>query len=138
MQDSTQGYLVIIDKKTETPIGTQGWTKFDFEKKVFNGGRLLLGNSDYANQPAFFESFFVAADYTLQWADIEYVHIVKNNKKALRLNRLMGFVPNKGKIMYPQELLVNGMEQTEFYRTKEMYLQVREKLFERLEESLFT
>ena len=138
LQDDTQGYLMLIDKATGTPFGTLGHTDLDVVKKRCIGGRMLLGNSKYASHPAFLESFFVASDYIYNFIDVEYSHVVKQNKKALHLSKITGYKINDGEIQFPNELFVNGMEQIELYRTKEMYLQVREKLFERLSESLFT
>ena len=138
LHDDTQGYLMLIDKATGAPFGTTGWTDFDSQKRRRIGGRSIVGNKKYLNSPAFIESAFLGSDLSYETVDVEYIHVVKQNKKALHMNKILGFVPNEGEIQFPNELFVNGMEQIEFYRTKEMYLQVREKLFERLSESLFT
>ena len=138
LKDDTQGFWIIIDKEKNIPFGTTGFTDFDAEKKVSIGARLILGNSDYAQHPAFMESFFVGSDYVYKYVDVQYVHVVKKNSKALKINKLMGFLPNEGEIQYPHELFVNGMEQIELYRTKEMYLKTRKKILEGLFESLFS
>ena len=141
LQDTTQGFLIMLDKsRTDVPpipFGTRGWTDFDIDKKRLIGGRLLLGNPAYAQHPAFLESEFILSDYVYSMIDIIYVHIVKENKKALHYNKVMGFVPNEGEIQYPQELFVNGMEQIEHFRTKEMYLKVRKNIYERLGNAIF-
>lgn len=137
MKDDTQGLMVTIDKATGTPIGTTGHTDLDREQRRCIGGRLLLGRPEFANQPAFLESFFVGTDYIYNIIDIQYIHVVKKNRRALQINKFMGFAPNTGEIQYPRELLVNGMEQVEMYRTKEMYLAVRDKILNRLGDSLF-
>ena len=138
LKDDTQGFWIIIDKEKNIPFGTTGFTDFDAEKKVSIGARLILGNSDYARHPAFMESFFVGSDYVYKYVDVQYAHVVKKNSKALKINKLMGFLPNEGEIQYPHELFVNGMEQIELYRTKEMYLKTRKKILEGLFESLFS
>lgn len=130
--DDTQGFMLILDKDRGTPFATMGWVNLDVEKKMCIMGRLILGNSDYARHPGFFESFFVLADYLYEMVDVMYIHIVKENSKSIHINKLIGYIPNDGQIQYPEELFVNGMEQQEFYRTKERYLDVRKKIFERL------
>ena len=138
LHDNTQGFLVMIDKETMTPFGTTGWTDFDAEKRRLIGGRLILGNSHYANKPAFVEAFVILGDYLYDFVDIQYGHVVKENRRAIRFNKFFGSVENKGEIQYPHELFVNGMEQIEFYRTKEMYLEIRKNIYEFLEDVLFT
>ena len=138
LNDDTQAFWIAVDKQTEIPFATQGWTKLDRVNKKINGGRLMLGNPEYAKKPAFMESFFVVGDFIYSVADTEYIHVVKDNKKALRINKMMGFIPNTGQIQSPQELFVNGMEQIEFYRTKEIFLKIRKKFLENLNNSLFS
>ena len=141
LQDTTQALLIMLDKSRPDapplPFGTMGWTDFEINKKRVIGGRLLLGNHAYAHHPAFLESNFVIGDYIYSMVDIMYCHIVKKNKKALHFNEIMGYRPNTGEIQYPHELFVNGMEQVEYYRTKEMYLEVRKKIYERLSNAIF-
>ena len=135
--DDTQALFVLIDKEKSIPFGTIGWTDFDAQKKRRIGGRMLVGDSKYLNQPAFIEGNFLISDFSYESVDIEYIHVVKKNRKALRMNKLLGFIPNDGQIQYPHELFRNGMEQQEFYRTKEMYIKTRKKLWENLAKSLF-
>lgn len=136
LNDDTQSLSILIDKANGTPFGTFGHTDLDREKRCCIGGRMLIGDERYRKHPAFFESLFVGADETYKIIDVMYAHVVKNNKKALQLNKMMGYVPNTGEIQYPHELFRNGMEQIELYRTKEMYLNIRHKLFEKLMTSL--
>ena len=138
LKDDTQSLSILIDKENGTPFGTFGHTDFDKEKRCCIGGRVLIGDERYHNHPAFFESFFVGSDETYKTVDVMYAHVVKNNRKALQMNKIMGYVLNTGEIQYPHELFRNGMEQVELYRTKEMYLKIRHKLFERLGDALFT
>lgn len=137
LTDETQGFWLIIDKEKNIPFGTTGFTDLDRKNRVAIGGRLILGDANYAHHPAFMENFFVGSDHIYNLIDTQYIHVVKKNRKAIQLNKIMGFVPNTGKIQYPHELFRNGMEQQEFYRTKEMYLNIRKKLWENLVEALF-
>ena len=132
LPDDTQEFFIMVDKENFKPFGTIGRTNIDLENKVCIYGRLLLGNSAYAMSPTFWESFFVLADHSYSSVDVEYIHVAKENRKAMRLDRTLGFVPNEQGIKFPQECFVNGLNQQELYRTKEMYLKIREKLFDRL------
>ncbi len=132
LSDDTQEFFIMTDKKNGTPFGTIGRTNIDKKNKVCISGRLILGNSDYALAPAFWESFFVLADYSYTFVDVEYIHVVKENRKAMTLDKTLGFVPNEQEVKFPNECFVNGLEQQELYRTKEMYLKIREKLFDKL------
>ena len=138
LNDPTQELCIIIDKQNMKPFGTTGHTDLDIEKKCCIGGRLLLGDESYANHPAFFESFFIGTDIIYETIDIMYAHVVKQNKKALKLNKMLGFIPNTGEIQYPHELHRNGHDQVELYRTREMYLKVRDKIFDKLGDALFS
>ncbi|MBQ9487910.1 MAG: N-acetyltransferase [Selenomonadaceae bacterium] len=132
LPDDTQEFFIMTDKETGTPFGTIGRTNIDLKNKVCISGRLILGNSDYALTPAFWESFFVLADYSYTFVDVEYIHVVKENRKAMTLDKTLGFVPNEQEVKFPNECFVNGLDQQELYRTKEMYLKIREKLFDKL------
>ncbi len=138
LTDETQALFVFVDKEKNIPFGTVGWTDFDANKKVRIGGRLLVGMKNYFQHPAFIEGNFLISDLSYKTVDTEYIHVVKKNRKALHMDKIMGFLPNEGEIQYPHELFRNGMEQIEFYRTKEMYLNVRKKIFENLFKSLFS
>ena len=135
--DDTQGLMIFIDKENGTPFATLGWTDMDREKRRCILGRLLLGNPEYRNHAGFLEGFFLLADYLYQYVDMMHIHVVTDNRKAIRLNKKLGFVENHGEIQYPHELFVNNLHQREYYRTKEMYQKVRKSLYEDLQESLF-
>lgn len=96
-------------------------------------GRLLLGDHSYANSEAFLEGILLLSDYIYQLVNKVYIHVGLENKKALRINKKLGFVRNTGEIVYPHELFVAGdksREQMEMYRTKSMYLAIRKTLQE--------
>lgn len=137
ISDDTQGFMIFVDKENDIPFATIGWTDLDGENRCCILGRLILGNPEYRNHAGFLEGFFLLADYLYQFVDVMYIHLAKDNRKAHRLNKMLGFVPNKGEMMYPQEYVVNNICQEEFLRTKEMYQKVRKSLYEDLKESLF-
>ena len=140
LKDATQGFMVVVDKRTGEPFATMGWTDMNIEKNECILGRLILGNPAYNNSPAFLEAFFLLGDYVYNIVDSTFIHVGEENRKALRLNKRFGFVPNIGEIHYPHELIVNGdsnRKQIELYRTKEMYQVVRKMLFEDLQDVLF-
>lgn len=137
LQDDTQGLMIFIDKENGRPFATLGWTDMDRDKRRCILGRLLLGNTEYRNHAGFLEGFFLLSDYLYQSVDMMHIHVVKENRKAIRLNKMLGFVENHGEVQYPHELFVNNLHQQEYYRTKEMYQKVRKSLYEDLQESLF-
>ncbi len=137
LPDDTQGMLIVIDKKTATPIGTQGWGNMDFENKICTGERLILGDRNFQGAPSFLESFFTIGDYLYKFVNVMYGHVVKQNKHTLNLDIMVGWQLNKGNVQFPKNLFVNGMEQLELYRSKEMFLAAKQRIFERFKDTLF-
>lgn len=140
LKDDTQGFLVMIDKKSGIPFGTIGWTDMDRENRRCILGRVLLGNPKFANSGAFVESFFLSGDYLYSMVDTMYVHVSPQNRKALRLNKVLGFVPNQEMIQYPQELYVQGDKnrpQCELYRHKEQYEEAKKRMYTDIIDTLF-
>ncbi len=133
LPDDTQGFMIMLDKATETPFGTTGWANMDLQKNRCTAERLLLGDSKFRTSAAFFESFIVMADYLYSLVDNLYGHVVIENTAAIRMNKMYGFVENRGEIQFPKELLVNGMKQREYFRTREMYEKARADLLKKIE-----
>ena len=127
LKDDTQVFFLTIDTTTKTPIGTIGWANMDFSKRYCTLERLLLGNANYRASASFFESLFVISDFLYKKIDLMYAHVPTENKKALRLDLLCGFKINEGKLQFPQNLFVNGMNQQELYRTKQMYEEAKKR-----------
>ena len=127
VKDDTQGLLVIIDKNTNTPIGTTGWANMDEERRRCTYERLLLGNANFRASASFFESLFVGSDFLYEKVDVIYAHVAIGNTNALRLDLMTGFALNEGTIQYSQNLFVNGLQQQEIYRTKDMYGQAKKR-----------
>lgn len=138
LPDPTQGFLIVVDKKSGTPIGTQGWANMDLATKQCTGERLILGDRAFKGAPSFLESFFTIGDWLYQFVDVMYSHVVKQNKHTLNLDFMVGYDFNDDEIQYPENLFVNGMEQVEIYRTKEMYQTAKKRIFERFKKSLFS
>ena len=132
LNDPTQGFLIMVDKKDGTPFGTLGWTDMDVERRQCISGRLLLGNPAYRNSGQLLESFFLHSDYLYQFVDCMYAHIGVKNRKALHINRLLGFHPNEAEIQYPAELFVKGNHarpQVEYMRMRQEYECIKKEKF---------
>lgn len=138
LHDSTQGFMLMKDKQANVAFGTIGWTQLNLTEKICITGRLLVGDLEYRGSIPFIESPFLLGDYLYYGLGVKvmYIHVGVKNEKALRFNRKLGFVENKGQCKYPQELVVNGMQQIEFYRTVEQYENVKKTMMPVLQ-SLF-
>lgn len=135
LNDMTQGLLIMIDKKNNLPFGTIGWTDYDSAKKICIAGRALVGEDSYRGSKEMTEAYLIFQDYMYEKMLVKtaYIHVVDENTKVISLNRRWGYIPNKGEIRFPKELLVNGMKQTEYLRTSEQYEKAREKIIKILE-----
>lgn len=131
----TQGLLIMIDKENNIPFGTIGWTDYDKEKNICIAGRALVGNYDYRGSKEMTEAYLLFQDYMYDEMQVKtaYIHVVDENVKVISLNKKWGYVLNKGVIRFPNELLVNGMRQTEYCRTYEQYQKARKKIIQILE-----
>ncbi len=135
LNDMTQGLLIMVDKKNNLPFGTIGWTDYDSAKKICIAGRALVGEDSYRGSKEMTEAYLIFQDYMYEKMLVKtaYIHVVDENTKVISLNRRWGYIPNKGEIRFPKELLVNGMKQTEYLRTSEQYEKAREKIIKILE-----
>ena len=118
LEDLTQGLFVVIDKKTNKPFATIGYTDFDIEEKVLISGRLLVGEFEYRGGKEWKEATLMVFDYynKVLGVNVIYAHIVKENIASIRWHKKWGFSKNTINIKFPDELIVNGMEQIEFYK----------------------
>lgn len=135
LKDFSQGLFIMVDKNNDTPFGTIGWTDYDPNEKICIAGRALVGNPDYRSTKEMTEGYLIFQDYMYEKMNIEfsYIHVVNENKKVISLNKRWGYVPNVGTIRFPNELLVNGMHQTEYIRSFEQYDRARKKIIKILE-----
>lgn len=135
LNDMSQGLLIMIDKSTNIPFGTIGWTDYDPEKQICIEGRALVGNYAYRGSKQMTEGYLVFQDYMYDYMSVEkaFIHVVDENKKVISLNKRWGYVKNTGEIQFPNELFVNGMKQTEYIRTNEQYKKARKKIIKILE-----
>ena len=132
--DPTQGLLIVVDKETDTPFATMGWTDYDSERRRCITGRLLVGDRRYRGSLLFAEASFLFADYMYSVFDEDtcYAHIVHDNIASIRYHEKYGFHRNDGVVQFPDELIVNGMRQGEYVRSQADWLSVREHIAQRL------
>ena len=135
MADDTQGLLVVVDKENDTPFATMGWTDYDAERHRCITGRLLVGDRRYRGSTYFVEATLLFADYVYDTlgVDICYAHIVRENAASLRYHEKYGFHQNEGEMQFPEERIVNGMEQVEYLRRREDWRGVRETAVNRID-----
>ena len=135
MADDTQGLLVVIDKENDTPFATMGWTDYDAERHRCITGRLLVGDHRYRGSAHFAEATLLFADYVYDTlgVDVCYAHIVCENAASLRYHEKYGFRRNEGEMQFPEERIVNGMEQVEYLRWRADWRGVRETAVKRID-----
>ena len=135
MADDTQGLLVVIDKENDTPFATMGWTDHDVERHRCITGRLLVGDRRYRGSAHFAEATLLFADYVYDTlgVDVCYAHIVCENAASLRYHEKYGFRRNEGEMQFPEERIVNGMEQIEYLRRRADWCSVREAAVHRID-----
>ena len=130
INDMSQGLLVMVDKKTGIPFGTNGWTDYQQKERVCVHGRALIGEYEYRTSKQMVEGYILFQDYLYESMQVDtiYIHVANENKQVIAFNKRWGYIPNEGVIKYPHELFVNQMHQTEFYRTYSQYVNVRSKI----------
>ena len=135
MADDTQGLLVVVDKENDTPFATMGWTDHDVERHRCITGRLLVGDRRYRGSAHFAEATLLFADYVYDTlgVDVCYAHIVCENAASLRYHEKYGFRRNEGEMQFPEERIVNGMEQVEYLRRRADWCSVREAAVHRID-----
>lgn len=121
-----QGYLVGIERETGRPFGTLGWTNLDSDKRRCVIGRLLVAEKDRYQVPML-EMEFLLGSYLYQFTDEHFCHVVAENRRSIKIAKAIGFVENLEEIQYPEEILVNGMRQIEFRRTRDQFEKARSK-----------
>ena len=130
LPDPTQGFLIMIDKAKRIPFGTLGWTHYSKEKHICIGERFLVGNREYRGSVQMLEGCLLVADYLCLSKKVQtmYAHIADGNKHVISFNKKMGFVVNNGDVVFPDNLLVNGLKQQEYVRDINQYNKAREKI----------
>ena len=134
LTDSTQGLLIVVDKKNDTPFATMGWTDYNSAARICITGRLLVGDRRYRGSLHFIEASLLFADmvYNAFGVDVCYAHIVNANTPSVRYHEKYGFRRNEGNARFPDELNVNGLPQMEYVRTREDWLAVRESVRQKI------
>ena len=127
LADSTQGFLVMVEKKTNRPFATIGWTDMDYVRKRCIGGRLMMPDRMDAGLLA--EGVILLWDYLLKCVDNIYIHVAKENIKAIRWNKAFGFREHNTleNWEYPHYEIINNIPHIEMVMNKEEYLKAKEK-----------
>lgn len=130
LKDNTQGFFIMVDKEKEVPFATLGWTDYNAERKICILGRALVGDYEYKGSKELMEGYLLLQDYIHynMNVDMTYIHVVNENKKVISFNKRWGYTPNNQEIVYPRELFVNGMHQTEYKRTRAEYEIAKSKI----------
>ena len=136
LTDATQGLLIVVDKENDTPFATMGWTDYDSAARICITGRLLVGERCYRGSSLFAEATLIFADYVYATLGVDtcYAHIVCENVASIRYHEKYGFHQNEEMAHFPNELVVNGMEQVEYIRSKDDWTAVRQTVEQRLSE----
>ena len=134
LADPTQGLLLVVERDTNTPFATMGWTDHDPVQRISITGRLLVGDRRYRGSALFAEASMLFADYMYNALELEmcYAHIVIENTASIRYHEKYGFYRNEQSVRFPNELVVNGMKQVEYMRAKDDWVRVRKRLEQRL------
>ncbi len=132
--DPTQGLLVVVDKKRNIPFATMGWTDYNRVQRICVTGRLLVGDRHYRGSVLFVEATVLFADYMYGGGGVDtcYAHIVCDNIASVRYHEKYGFHRNDGISKFPEELIVNGMRQEEYVRSKDEWNIIRPTVLARL------
>lgn len=128
--DLAQGLLIVVDKETDVPFATMGWTDYDSVQRICITGRLLVGDRRYRGSLLFAEASLLFADYMYGALNVDtcYAHIVRDNIASIRYHEKYGFHQNDGVVQFPDEIIVNGMRQEEYVRSKADWISVRERI----------
>lgn len=129
LNDDTQGLFIMVDKENGTPFGTIGWTDYDKDTAICIAGRLLIGNLAYRGSMQWKEAAKLANDYLYETIKVEnvYAHVVNENIASIKWHIKWGYKEN-AKFKYPHEKIINGMQQKEYVRTKQMYYKIINKI----------
>ncbi len=122
LNDFSQGLFVMVDNTNDVPFGTIGWTDYDPIEHVCISGRLLVGNLLYRGSLQWKEAARLVNNYLYDVLKIKtmYAHVVKENIASNKWHNKWGYVLHE-KFRFPNEKVVNGMEQVEYFRTDFMY-----------------
>lgn len=123
LNDLTQGLFIIIDKENSVAFATMGYTNYDLNEKICITGRLLVGEHEYKGSKKWEEGIFLFNDYIYNRlkVNIMYAHVVVENIASIKWHLKWGYTKNCKQIRFANELEVNGMKQSEYYRTKNDY-----------------
>lgn len=123
LNDMAQGIFIVVDKEHNKPFATIGYTDYDSQNKICITGRLLVGEKEYKGSKVWQEGVLIFNNYMYNSLKIDkmYAHIVKENIASIKWHEKWGYTKSFTEFYFPNELYVNGMEQEEYYRTRESY-----------------
>ena len=127
--------FVFVLNETGEQIGTLGANDIDYDNRKAIAGRLLIGKKQFRGSPELLESNILFYDFLFEILGLKkvYCHIAEGNKKAMALDKRLGFHQNLDRIEYPQYCKVDNMNLIEMVNTKESYNESRQKLLPMLE-----
>lgn len=125
INDFTQGLYVMVDKATNKPFGTIGWTDYDKDKRICIAGRLLVGEVEYRGSNQWKEATNLVNDYlyNVLGVDVMYAHVVLQNVASRKWHKKWGY-EETDLFVFHDEQFVNRMEQIEYIRKKARYMQI--------------
>lgn len=128
LKDDSQGMFIMVDKSNNKAFATIGWTDYIQKENIVIAGRALAGEAEYRASKELTEGYLLLNDYLYETYKIKimYIHVADDNKKVISLNKRWGYKPNKEEIRFPSELFVNGFKQTEYTRSYEEYMALRQ------------
>lgn len=135
LKDFSQGLMVLVDKTNNVPFGTMGWTDYNPDEKICISGRVLVGDENYRGGRELTEAVIVFSDFLYDHLSLKnmYGFVADDNKKIISWNKRLGFKKNTDLLRFPNEKCVNGISQSEYIRSKEEYLKIREKIIKLLD-----
>jgi RimJ/RimL family protein N-acetyltransferase len=127
--------FMFLTKRNNKRFGMIGLNDYCPEQKIGIAGRLLIGEKAYRSSPEMLEANLLFYDFLFYKIKLKQVfcHIVKQNTKAIALDKRLGFRPNQSAAVFPEYLNVNGLEQVEMIMTKQSYENCKAKLIPMLE-----
>lgn len=130
LPDPAQGLFVLIDKKTETPFGTSGWTDYDPAKRRCIWGRLMAGERPFQGSVQLIEGILLAVGYFFDTLDVDvaYSHPVAKNDASVRLNHRFGFFEHEGAPVFADHMDVANDPMAELVATRASFAKARKKI----------
>lgn len=130
LNDPTQMMYVMLDKETEKPFATMGYTDYDADEKICISARLMAGEREYQGSVCLIEGLFLFFDcvYNRLNVDTIYSHVVRENLMSLRLQKRFGLFENTSAPRFPECLKASKFSMVEIVGTRETFESARNKI----------